>query len=92
MRVGHIHIHVCIYTWYVYLYDSERYIYQIYMVHELDNWHGEASITLNHGMAARTYGNQMNEPRFSGVAPGLLSRDFISNRRHRADNACLGAR
>ncbi|CAE7255969.1 unnamed protein product, partial [Symbiodinium sp. CCMP2456] len=47
---------------------AAQYLYQIYMVHELSNWQGEAKVSVNHGVQARAQQNGFNEAKFAGVA------------------------
>ncbi|CAE7204499.1 unnamed protein product [Symbiodinium sp. KB8] len=47
---------------------AAQYLYQIYMVHEISNWQGEAKVSVNHGVQARAQQNGFNEAKFAGVA------------------------
>ena len=45
---------------------AAQYLYQIYMVHEMSNWQGEAQVSVNHGVQARVQQNGINEHAYGG--------------------------
>ena len=47
---------------------AAQYLYQIYMVHEISNWQGEAKVSVNHGVQGRARQNGFNKAKFAGVA------------------------
>ena len=47
---------------------AAKYIYQVYMVHEISNWAGEAKISVNHGHNAHVNQVDLNWPVLEGVA------------------------
>ena len=47
---------------------AAKYIYQVYMVHEVSTWEGEAKISVNHGHNAHVEQSDLNWPVLQGVA------------------------
>ena len=47
---------------------AAKYIYSVYMVHEVSNWQGEAKVSVNHGAQSRVYQGGYSIPVLSGVA------------------------
>ena len=47
---------------------AAKYIYQVYMVHEVSTWEGEAKISVNHGHNAHVDQSDLNWPVLQGVA------------------------
>ena len=47
---------------------AAKYIYSVYMVHELSNWQGQAKVSVNHGSISHVYQGGYSIPVLSGVA------------------------
>ena len=47
---------------------AAKYIYQVYMVHEVPSWEGQAKVSVNHGHNCHVWQGSMNWPVLSGVA------------------------